>query len=311
MRDKRMNLKEAVDQFIKDGDNIGIGGFVNNREPISITHEMIRHGFKDITLSWQSAGLGPEYLAAGMVVAPDHFSLKRVEFAYWAHESFGISQAFRYLAERGLIEIEDWSNFNMSARFKAGAIGLPFIPTRSPLVGDIPRSCRTKIIDCPFTGRPVALLPASNPDVAIIHVQAADKYGNCVIRGSECTCPEISMAANRTIITCEQLVSHELITRLPRDIAIPFLGVDAVVEVPYGAYPGACRRHYYFNGDHIEEFYGAARTATKTGSVDALKAYYDKYIFGVEDFEGFLSQIPLAKVLADKKAETSNCERFA
>ncbi len=311
MRDKRMSLKEAVDQFIKDGDNVGVGGFVDIRQPIAITHEMIRHGFKDLILSWQSAGLGPDYLAAGMAVAPDHFSIKRIEFAYWAHESFGISLCFRYLAERGLIEIEDWSNANMSARFKAGAMGLPFIPTRGPLTGDIPQSCRTKIIDCPFTGRPVGLLPASNPDVAIIHVQAADKYGNCVIRGSDCTCPEVSMAAGKTIITCEQLVSHELITRLPKDIAIPFLGVDAVVEVPYGAYPGACRRHYYFNGDHIGEFYGAARTASKTGNVDELKAYYDKYIFGVEDFEGFLSQIPLSKLLADKKAEAINCERLA
>lgn len=311
MRDKRMSLKEAVDQFIADGDNVGIGGFVNIRQPIAITHEMVRHGFKDLTLSWQSAGLAPDYLAGAMLVNPDHFSLKRIELAYWAHESFGLSPMFRYLAERGMIEIEDWSNANMSARFKAGAMGLPFIPTRGPLAGDIPESCRTKIIDCPFTGRPIALLPASNPDVAIIHVQAADKYGNCIIRGSECTCPEISMAAAKTIITCEQLVSHELITSLPKDVAIPFLGVDAVVEVPYGAYPGACRRHYYFNGDHIREFHAAAAPMCKTESVDGLKAYYDKYIFGVENFEGFLSTFPLSKILADKKAEAVNCERLA
>ena len=63
-----MTLKQAVDQFIKDGDNVGIGGFVNIRQPIAITHEMVRHGFKDLTLSWQSAGMAPDYLAGAMMV---------------------------------------------------------------------------------------------------------------------------------------------------------------------------------------------------------------------------------------------------
>ncbi len=311
MRDKRMSLKEAVDTFVKDGDNIGIGGFVDIRQPVAITHELARHGFADLTLSFQSAGLGPDYLAGAMMVRPEHFSIKRVEFAYWAHEAFGLSPMFRYLAERGMIEIEDWSNANMSARFKAGAMGLPFIPARSPLAGDIPASCRVKNIECPFTGRPVALLPASNPNVAILHVQAADKYGNCIIRGSECTCPEISMAASRTIVTCEQLVSHELVTRYPKDIAIPFLSVDAVVEAPFGAYPGGCRRHYYFNREHINELHTAARIMCKTESADALKSYYDKYIFAVEDSIGFISNFPLTKIMADQKAESVNCERLA
>ncbi len=311
MRDKRMDLKQAVHQFVKDGDNIGIGGFVNIRQPIAITHELVRHGFSDLTLSFQSAGLAPDYLAGAMMVRPDHFSIKRVELAYWAHEAFGLSPMFRYLAERGMIEVEDWSNANMSARFKAGAMGLPFLPARSPLAGDIPLSCRVKNMECPFTGRNIALLPASNPNVAIIHVQAADKYGNCIIRGSESTCPELSMASAKTIITCEQLVSHELITRYPKDIAIPFLSVDAVVEAPFGAYPGACRRHYYFNKEHINELHTAANMMCKTGSTDALSAYYDKYIFGVNDPAEFLSLFPVTKIMADKKEEANNCERLA
>ncbi len=143
-----MSLKEAVDTFIKDGDNVGIGGFVDVRQPVAISHEMIRHGFKGLTLSFQSAGMAPDYLGGAMMLDPDHFSIKGIEFAYWAHEAFGLSPMFRYLAERGMIELEDWSNANMSARFKAGAIGLPFLPTRSPLAGDISSHNRTKIIDC-------------------------------------------------------------------------------------------------------------------------------------------------------------------
>ena len=78
MRDKQMTLKEAVSRFIKDGDNIGIGGFVNIRQPIAITHEMVRQGFKDLTLSFQSAGMAPDILAGGMMVRPDHCSIKRI-----------------------------------------------------------------------------------------------------------------------------------------------------------------------------------------------------------------------------------------
>lgn len=311
MRDKRMTLKEAVSKFVKNGDNVGIAGFVNVRQPVATCHEMIRQGFKDLTLSWQSAGLAPELLAGAMILNPNRFSIKRIELAYWGHEAFGLSPSWRYLAERGMVEIEDWSNYNMSARFKAGAMGLPFIPTRSPLGGDIKDCSRTKIIDCPFTERPIGLLPASNPDVGIIHVQAADKFGNCIIRGTDCTCAEIAMASAHTIVTCEQLVSHELLTTNPKDIMIPFPAVDAVIEVPYGAYPGACRRHYWFDGDHTRKLLACIAPMCKGGAPDALQAYYDEYIFGVENFGEFLQKIGVNQLLAVKAAEAHHCERLA
>jgi glutaconate CoA-transferase subunit A len=311
MRDKRMTLKEAVSKFVKSGDNVGIGGFVNVRQPVAICHEMVRQGFKDLTLSFQSAGLGPELLAGAMILNPDKFSIKRVELAYWGHEAFGLSPAWRYLAERGMLEIEDWSNYNMSARFKAGAMGLPFIPTRSPLGGNIKDCSRTKIIDCPFTSRPIGLLPASNPNVALIHVQAADMYGNCIIRGTDATCAEIAMASAHTIVTCEQLVSNEELTSNPKDVMIPFAAVDAVIEVPYGAYPGACRRHYWFDGDETRKFLACIAPMCKGGAPDALQAYYDENIYGVENFEEFLQKIGVKQLLAAKAAEGNHCERLA
>lgn len=311
MRDKRMSLKEAVARFVKDGDNVGIGGFVDVRQPVATCHELIRKGFKDLTLSFQSAGMAPEVLAGAMILDSSRCSIKRIELAYWAHEAFGLSPSWRYLAERGLVEIEDWSNYNMSARFKAGAMGLPFLPSRSPLGGDIKNTSRTKIIDCPFTGRPIGLLPASNPNVGLIHVQAADQYGNCIIRGTDATCAEIAMASAHTIVTCEQLVSHDLLVSNPKDIMIPFAAVDAVVEVPYGAYPGACRRHYWFDGDHIRQFLGRIAPMCKGGAPDTLKAYYDEYIYGVENFGEFLQKIGVQQLMAVKAAESRNCERLA
>ena len=161
-RDKRLSLKEAVQKYVKDGDNIGVAGFVNGRQPIAIVHEIIRQGKKDLTLSYQSAGLAIEYLAGAMVLDESKNSIRRMEFAYWAHEAFGISPLLRYLTETGKLELEDWSNYNMSARFKAGSIGLPFIPCRSPMSDMLQRN--RAVNGCPFTGRPIMLLPASHPN---------------------------------------------------------------------------------------------------------------------------------------------------
>lgn len=290
-RDKRMSLSQAIDTFVKDGYNIGIAGFVNSRQPVAAIHEIIRQGKKDLTLSFQSAGLAVEYLAGAMVLDDNHCSIKRLEFAYWAHESFGISPLFRYLSENSKIELEDWSNFNMSARFKAGSMGIPFIPCRSPLSSDVMQANRSQVMNCPFTGDPIALLPAAHPHVSLIHVQEADIYGNCKVKGPLFTCPEIAMSSGYTIVTCERIVDHEEITRDPNRVNIPFFTVDAVVEIPFGAYPGNCHSHYYFDEKHIKEFH-AAGEAFRKGNREPLKNYYDRYIFGVNSTEEYLSQVP-------------------
>lgn len=306
-RDKRMTLAEAVKTFVKDGANIGIGGFVNSRQPVAIIHEIIRQGRKDLTLSYQSAGLGPEYLAGAMVLQPDHLSIKRIEHAYWAHEYAGISSLFRHLAENGMLELEDWSNYNMSARFKAGAMGLPFLPTRSPLGSNIMQGNRSKTFECPFTGRTIGLLPASNPDVGIIHVQEADIYGNCRIKGQSFTCPEIAMASANTIVTCEKLVDHEIVTTNPTQTGIPFFAVDAVVEVPYGSYPGLCHDYYYFAQSHIAYFKGKTEKFRK-GDRQELQDYYEQYILGVKDFDGFIAQIPYQQLKFACQMDTRSLE---
>lgn len=301
-RDKRMTLTEAVNTFVKDGDTLGIGGFVNSRQPVALIHEIIRQGRLNLTLNFQSAGLAPELLAGAMALNPFHLSISRMEFAYFALEFAGISSMFRYLAENGLTEIEDWSNYNMSARFKAGSMGLPFMPIRSPLGSDIMESNRSRTMECPFTGRPIGLVPAAHPNVGLIHVQEADIYGNCRIKGQTFTCPEIAMASAHTIITCEKLMDHELIASNPTQTSIPFFAVDAVVEVPFGAYPGMCHDHYYFGQTHIAYFKKITEDFWK-GDTGSMEEYYDKYIFEVKDFDGFISQIPYKELKYSQQLE--------
>ncbi|MDD2389299.1 MAG: CoA transferase subunit A [Desulfobacterales bacterium] len=292
LHDKRTTMKEAVAKYIKDGIQLGIGGFVNTRVPVAIIHEIIRHGARDLTLSMQSNSICCELLAGAMILDPDHVSIKRVELAWWGYEVIGIAPIFRYLLGRGEIQVDDYTNYGMSARFKAGAMGIPFIPTRDHGGCDMELVNRGKMIKCPFTDENIYLVPSCNPDVGIIHVPAADMHGNAKIFGALCTCPEISQAANHTIMSVEQIIPNEYIRRYPNLTEIPYVTVDAVVEQPFGAYPGACYGSYWFDMPEILAFRKTCDEFRKTGSKDALKAYYDKYVFGCETFDDYLGTRP-------------------
>ena len=292
LSDKTTTIKDAVHEYVKDGINLAIGGFVNTRPPVAIVHEIIRQGAKDLTLSFQSNSICPELLAGAMLIDPDHFSIKRVELAWWGYEVIGIAPLFRHLCANGMIELDDYTNYGMSARFKAAAMGLEFLPVRDHGGTDMELVNRGKMIESPFTGRNTYLVPACYPDVGILNVTAADKHGNCRIFGAHCTCPEIAMAASHSIVTTEKLIPLDNIRNYPNLTEIPYTAVDAVVEQPFASYPGACYGNYWFDMEHILMFRSASEEFRKTGKTDALKEYYERYIFSCETHDDFLSKIP-------------------
>lgn len=292
LADKRVSLKQAIEKYVKDGFNIGIGGFVNTRVPVAIIHEIIRKGAKDLTLSFQSTSICAELLAGAMLLDPDHLSIKRVELAWWGYEVIGIAPLLRHLAAKGMIQLDDYTNYGMSARFKAAAMGLEFLPVKDHGGSDMERFNRGTMIKSPFSGKNTYLVPACYPDVGIIHATAADVYGNCRLFGPLCTCAEIAMAATHTIVTAEQIISNESIRAYPNLTEIPYLVVDALIRQPYGAYPGLCYGHYWFDMTHIRLFRSASDEFQRSGNADPLKKYYADYIFGCETFDDFLKKIP-------------------
>lgn len=303
LHDKRMTLQEAVNKFVTDGINIGIGGFVNTRIPVAIIHEIIRKGAKDLTLSFQSNSICCELLAAAMIAYPDHISIKRAELAWWGYEVIGIAPIFRHLISKGEIQVDDYTNYGMSARFKAGAMGIPFVPTKDHGGSDMELVNRGKMIKCPFSGDNVYLVPACNPDLAIVHVPVADMHGNARIFGALCTCPEIAQASKHCIMTAEQVIPNENIRRYPNLTEIPYMTVDAVVEQPFGSYPGACYGYYWFDMAEILAFRSTCDEFRKTGNKDSLKQYFDKYVFGVERFDDYLSTRPYNKFKELRQAD--------
>jgi glutaconate CoA-transferase subunit A len=142
-------------------------------------------------------------------------------------------------------------------------------------------------VECPFTGERLLALPALNPDVALIHVQRADAYGNAQMDGLQFMDIDIAMAANRVILTTERIVSNDQIRRAPDQTRIPFFAVDAVVEVPYGSAPHECYGVY-------EPFFGhmdALAKQTKADPVEGIRKYLDDYYYGPASWSEYLQRI--------------------
>lgn len=280
LKDKQMTVAEAVERFVHDGDFIAIGGFGHIRVPMSLVYEIIRQGKRNLTMAGKTAVHDLDILiGAGCV--------NQVEVAYsFGHELRGLSPAGRRAVETGKCKVvAEISNAGYQWRFLAAAMGLPFIPSRNLLGTDTFEKSSAKVARDPWSGKPICLLPACYPDVVMIHVPRCDKYGNAQIDGILVEDFELARAARRLLITTEEIVDDELIRRQPDQTAIPFFLVDAVCEVPYGAHPSQMPYLYFFDEEHIHEWLTVSKTE------EGARAYFDKYVFGVKDFEEYLEVV--------------------
>jgi len=205
-------------------------------------------------------------------------------------EMLGIPQATRNRVrdrlKTGDLKFCEWSNGTMAWRHKAAAMGVPFIPVRTLAGTDSFKFSGAKKVKCPFTGELVVLVPALYCDVSVIHVHRADKYGNCQIDGMLNEDVEKARSAKRVIITTEKIIDTDEIRKDGSRTIIPQFYVDAVVEVPYGAFPTNMPNLYYLDLDHLQIYADAAKDV----SGKALENYYIEYIYGVKDFAEYLEK---------------------
>jgi glutaconate CoA-transferase subunit A len=276
MVDKVTTVSEAVARLIHDGDYIAIGGFGTNRIPTAVLHEIVRQGKRHLGVSGHTATHDFQILAAGGC-------MDRCDVAYVVGlEARGLSRAARRLFEDAGVQATEWTNAALAWRYRAAAMGIPFIPARIMLGTDTLRYSAAKVITCPYTGMKLVALPALYPDVAIIHVHRADRYGNCQIDGINVADNDLARAAKRVIITTERLVPTEEFRREPHRTAIPFFCVDAVIEVPYGSYPGNMPYEYFSDEEHLREWLAAEEDP------QTFRKFLDKYIYGTRDFNEYL-----------------------
>jgi len=287
LREKVMSPEEAA-ALVQDGEVVGIGGSTLSRTPMAMVWALIRAGRKQLTCARGIMSSEGELLfGAG---ASDHV------ITSWFSQGivWGVSKVMRYYTESGRARFDEWSHMAMGLRFRAGAMGVPFLPMRSMMGSDvIARLPDVHEIDCPFTGEKLVLVPALNPDVALIHVQRADPFGNAQMDGLQFMDMDLAMAANRVILTTERIVSNDQIRRAPDQTKIPFLAVDAVVEVPFGCAPHECYGVYEPFFRHHDMYAGLLRKDPVKGIAD----YLDRYFYAPKSWTEYLGLIGLDEVL--------------
>jgi glutaconate CoA-transferase subunit A len=261
-------LSHAISQLVHDGDLVYAAGFTH-LIPFAAGHEIIRQGRRNLTL----ARATPDLIYDQMVAAG---CARKVIFSYMGNPGVGSLRLVRAAVEKGQLEWEEYSHFGMIARLQAGAAGLPFMPMNPTAAGDLERAnpAIRQVID-PYGGGAVVVVPALKPDVAIIHVQRCDAEGNAHLWGIIGEQKEAAFAAERVILTAEEIVSEDVIRSDPNRTLIPGFVVDAVCHVPYCAHPSYTQGYYDRDNAFYLDWDGISSDPA------AVQKYLDEWVYGV------------------------------
>jgi len=275
-------MKEAVSRFIEDGDSIAMGLALEAAIPFAVGHEIIRQEKKDLTLIGPiSDMLFDQLIGSGCV--------KKVIAAWVGNVIMGVGYNMRRAVEVGVprkIEVEDHTNFTISLALHAGALGIPFIPTKSLLgTGMMSGEHPFKEMECPYTSERLALVPALKPDVAIIQAQRTDEDGNIHFWGGSGVTKEAALAARKVIVVVEEVVSKKVIRRDPNRTLIPGFLVHAIIPEPWGAHPSPIQG--YYNRDHEKYTFYHHESKQREGYLKWL----EKWVLGVKDRREYLALV--------------------
>jgi acyl CoA:acetate/3-ketoacid CoA transferase alpha subunit len=268
---KLFSAREAVSAFVADGDYLVYDFSSLTRGPQVLIREVIRQRRKDL---W----IGAEFTLHESALLTGAGCATRIDVGFLGYGNY-IGQA----VSSGRVRVYEWTNGGLALRMLAGARGVPFLPTRDLLGSDHMAASAAKVIEDPYTGIPVAVVPALNPDVAFLHVHQADIYGDARIFGTNLFALEAAMASHRVIISAEEIIDPEEFRKDPMRTTIPYFLVDAVVHAPFGAYPGAMPARYEIDLPHVDLLNGIQ-------SEEQMQKYLHDTVYGVADHEEFLEK---------------------
>jgi glutaconate CoA-transferase, subunit A len=289
MNSKIITLAEAAAR-VPDGAHLTISGFAHSLAPLAFVRELIRQGRGGLELTSMGDCWAVDMLAgAGRV--------RRARLSNYMFEGFGRCPNFSRAVETGAMQVDDYSHFAVTSRWMAAALGLPSMPVRVMLGTDLVRKKpldRADIVEapCPLTGDPLLFVRASRPDFAVLHASRADAEGNVQLFGTSSTIEEQARAAQRVLVTVEEIVPEAVIREQPELTLLPGFLVEAVVPVPYGAHPTGMFRYYDFDREHVAGYMQAGR------SPEAFQRYLDEHVFGVPDHAAYLRRIGIRRLMA-------------
>ncbi len=267
--EKLTSLDEAVAR-VKDGDHVALGGCLFSRTPLGLVRALLRRRPRGLTISRNLMCYEGEWcLVAGAVD-------KIVTSWMGIGLPWGLSRIVREYVESGRVVFEEWSHLGLGLRFRAAAMGVPFLPSLTMLGSGLMNVGGSRTIACPYTRATLHAVPALFPDVALIHVHRADRLGNCQIDGYPHMDADIALAATTVLVTAEEIVPEEDIRRRPDRTVIPGFLVDALCHVPYGSYPHECYGLYDSEPEHFTEYVAGIQQHGAGG----VARYLDRFVYG-------------------------------
>jgi glutaconate CoA-transferase subunit A len=280
---KLLSISEAVDRFVPDGSSIALGLAQETLIPFAAGHELIRQNKKRLTLIGPISDiLFDQIIGAGCV--------RKIRAAWVGNVITGSCYNFRRGVENGALEMEDHSNLTLAMALLAGAMGVSFMPARTALGSDLFKTnLSLKTMTCPFSGDTLSAVGAIKPEVAIVHLQRADKFGNAHAWGNLGLTRDACLASRRIIITAEDIVEPDVISRDPNRVITPGFRVSAVVHAPWGGHPSPVPG--YYNRDH-QAFIDYRNQSKTSDDFAKWKKYWVDDVHSPQDY---------AKLLGDKR----------
>ncbi|MEC3980159.1 CoA transferase subunit A [Amycolatopsis sp. H20-H5] len=281
MPDKTTTMRDAIAEFVRDGDTVSLEGFTH-LIPTAAGHEIIRQRRRGLTLVRMTADIVTDQLLAGGCVT-------KLISSFVGNSSAGSLGELRRRIEHSdpePLEFEEYSHYGMICRYLAGAQRLPFYPLRSYGGSDLPSvNPGLRKVTSPYEdGEQVYVVPPVNPDVTIVHAQRADRSGNTQIWGLTGIQAEAVYAAKRAVVVVEEIVSDEVVRSDPNRTVIPAHAVDAVVVCPRGAHPSFAQGYY----DRDNAFYRAWSQISK--DPERLRTWLTEWVLDTRDHAEYVDK---------------------
>ena len=256
---KLTDMRDAIRRLVRDGDVVYPAGFTHLM-PFAAVHEIIRQRRRDLTICRATPDLLFEHLAIAGAV-------RKLVFSFAGNPGLGTLHTFRRLVEANELEIEEHSHYGLVARLFAGAARLPFMPVRTHAGSDLPSvNPLLREVASPYGGESVPVVPPLNPDVAIVHVQRCDADGNAQAWGILGEQRDAAFAAERVIVTAEEIVPSAVVRADPNRTLIPSFVVDAVVHAPWGAHPSYAQGYYDRDDAFFVRWHALSREPEQAGA---------------------------------------------
>src|SRR4051794_41082738 len=249
----KLSALEDVIKSISDGATLALGGNTLHRTPVAAVHEIVRQGKRNLEVVKTAGAYDIDLLSGTGCVS-------RVSAGFVGFESlFGMAPSYRRVVERGEVIVNEHACYSVIAGLRAAIQGVPFMPIAGMIGSDLLNARDFRTITDPYTGSSVVVIPSLIPDVAIIHVQEADSFGNARIHGTLFEDVLMAKAARSVILTAERIVDGRDFEQDPDAVSIPAFMVTAVVEVPRGAWPGSCAGYYDIDTKYLTDYIAASK----------------------------------------------------